>query len=408
MSLHGRRRAALLAGIVITALAAAAIRTLAAGPAADPAARYRVGGANAPATTLAPTSASIPAITHKVFRPAPAAVAFARTLTLPQQVAQLFLVSVDGPTAADVSALAPPGVGGVVLTSADFQSDGQVGSLAAEIAAAVRSAGAPTPLIAATQEGGPQSALPDLPPQSEAAIGAGADVTQDAAIAKAQALDAAQALQPLHVNMTIAPLADVDTPNGPLSGRLFGTDPHTVATLAAAAVAGYAQGKLIDAVGHFPGTGAASADPDQISATVGGSLAQLEHRDLIPFQAVIPHAPVIELSNASYTAFDGVTPASLLRQTVVLLRHTYGYIRVVMSDDLDATLNVTGKSSGRAALQALEAGVDLLYITGPATEHLHAYDAILRAAQRSPRISALVHAALLHDLTLKADYGLLP
>ena len=408
MSVHGRRRAAVLAVLAVAIVSAAAVRTLTGGSAADSPSYREPGTAAMPDATLDRGAASIPAITHKVFRPAPAAVAFAQRLTLPQQVAQLFLVSVDGPTAADVGALSPPDPGGVVLTSADFESDGQVGSLAAEIAAAVRSAGAPAPLIAATQEGGQQSAFPDLPPQGEAVIGAGSSLTQDATTARTQALQAAQALVPLHVNMTIAPLADVDTPGGPLSGRLFSSDPRRVADLAAAAVDGYAQGKLIDAVGHFPGTGAASADPDQISATVGGSLAQLRARDLIPFQAVIPHAPVIMLSNASYTAFDGVTPASLLPQAVALLRQTYGFIRVVMSDDLDATLNATGESSGHVALRALEAGVDLLYITGPEIEHRHAYDAILRAAERSARIRALVKTALLHDLTLKADYGVLP
>ena len=38
--------------------------------------------------------------------------------------------------------------------------------------------------------------------------------------------------------------------------------------------AGYAAAGVISAVGHFPGTGGASADPDQMTATVGGSLAR--------------------------------------------------------------------------------------------------------------------------------------
>jgi beta-N-acetylhexosaminidase len=165
---------------------------------------------------------------------------------------------------------------------------------------------------------------------------------------------------------------------------------------------------MISAVGHFPGSGGASADPDQMTATVGGSLAQLRGRDLAPFAAVAPLAPVIVMSNAAYVAFDGVTPASLLPQAVALLRHEYGFSGVVMSDDLDATLNATGSDPGTAAVQALQAGDDLLYITGPPSEHTAAYEAVLAAAQRSASVRTMVRDALLRDLTLKVRYGIVP
>ncbi len=207
--------------------------------------------------------------------------------------------------------------------------------------------------------------------------------------------------------MTLAPLADVDIPGGALSGRLFGTDPALVARLSLAAVEGYASAGEISAVGHFPGSGDASADPDQVSATVGGTLAQLEGHDLIPFAAVVPRAPVIEMSNAAYAAFDGVTPAALLPRAVQLLRRTYRFGGVVMTDDLDATLSAAGADPGAVALQALRAGDDLLYITGPPSEHAAAYKAVLAAAQRSASVRELVREALLRDLTLKARYGLI-
>jgi beta-N-acetylhexosaminidase len=219
---------------------------------------------------------------------------------------------------------------------------------------------------------------------------------------------AGKSLHTLGVQMTLAPLADVDTLQGALTGRLFSTDPHAVARFALAAVAGYHRAGVISAVGHFPGSGAASADPDQMSATVGLTMAELQARDLVPFAAVAPSAPVIVMSNAAYVAFDGVTPAGLLAQAVSLLRNTYGFGGVVMTDDLDATLDPTGDDPGQVAVQALEAGDDLLYITGPASEHLQAYDRVLAAAQRSAFARRLVQAALLRDLTLKADYGILP
>jgi beta-N-acetylhexosaminidase len=338
------------------------------------------------------------------FHPAPAAVALANRMPLAQQVAQLFMVGVDGDGSDAVASVGIPDVGGVVLTSTNFVSNSQVGALVGDLNTAAHSAGAQPPLIAATQEGGGQTAFPDLPPESEPTIGA----TGNPAVAGAQAVLAGKSLHTLGVQMTLAPLADVDTLQGALTGRLFSTDPHAVARFALAAVAGYHRAGVISAVGHFPGSGAASADPDQMSATVGLTMAELQARDLVPFAAVAPSAPVIVMSNAAYVAFDGVTPAGLLAQAVSLLRNTYGFGGVVMTDDLDATLDPTGDDPGQVAVQALDAGDDLLYITGPASEHLQAYDGVLAAAQRSALARRLVQAALLRDLTLKADYGILP
>jgi beta-N-acetylhexosaminidase len=335
------------------------------------------------------------------FHPAPAAVALANRMPLAQQVAQLFMVGVDGDGSDAAASTGIPDVGGVVLTSANFVSDSQVGALVGDLKTA--SAGAQPPLIAATQEGGGETAFPDLPPESEQAIGA----TGNPAVARAQALLAGKRLRALGVQMTLAPLADVDTLQGALTGRLFSSDPHAVARFALAAVGGYHAAGVISAVGHFPGSGAASADPDQMSATVGLTMAELQARDLVPFAAVAPSAPVIVMSNAAYVAFDGVTPAGLLAQAVSLLRNTYGFGGVVMTDDLDATLEPTGDDPGQVAVQALEAGDDLLYITGPASEHVEAYDGVLAAAQRSALARRLVQAALLRDLTLKAGYGVL-
>jgi hypothetical protein len=76
-----------------------------------------------------------------------------------------------------------------------------------------------------------------------------------------------------------------------------------------------------------------------------------------------------------------------------------------MCDDLDATLQPTGQSPAQVALEALQAGDDLLYITGPASEHQAAYQGVLSAAESQPAVRALVRAALLRDLTLKTRYG---
>ncbi|MEA2160946.1 MAG: hypothetical protein QOD66_3326, partial [Solirubrobacteraceae bacterium] len=148
------------------------------------------------------------------FTPLPAAVSRAASLSLAQQVAQLFVVSVPGHSAAAAGKLASAGWGGFVLGRDNFAGDHAVGALAGAMTASARAAQLVPPLIAATQEGGPDTAFPDLPPEGEASIGA----TGPAQLAGSQAQLAGQRLRALGVRMTLAPLADVDTTAGALTG----------------------------------------------------------------------------------------------------------------------------------------------------------------------------------------------
>jgi beta-N-acetylhexosaminidase len=406
------RRRRLLAVVGALAALVVVVLALAAGSGGSGATRNGGGpqgtsGASAPAaggaTTGGATSARPAAAVATAFTPDPRATTLAGRLALDRQVAQLFLVSLDGTSPSAVTALGKLDWGGVLLDSANVVSPGQIGALAQAVALGTGIPKRTPPLIAVTQEGGTDTAIKGLAPESEpAAVGSGKPSS-----ARAQAMLAARQLRGLHLNMTIAPLADVDIPDGALSGRLFSGDPAVVARYAAAEVGGYAAGRLISAVGHFPGAGAASADPDQMTATVGGGLTALRARDLVPFAAIAASVPVIVMSNAAYAAYDGVTPASLLPQAVTLLRDQYHFAGVVMSDDLDATLQPTGDGPGSVAVQALDAGDDLLFISGPPSEHQAAYDAVLAAARRSPAVRARVRDALLRVLSLKARFGLL-
>jgi beta-N-acetylhexosaminidase len=332
-------------------------------------------------------------------------VSSAARLPLAGQVAQLFLIGLDGTATSspDIAAFASENWGGAVLGRGNFISEGQLGSLAAGVTALARNAGNVPPLVAAPQEGGPATAFPGLPPAGEASIGA----SGDPAAARTQAQLAGRQLLSMGVNMTFAPLGDVDVLGGAMTGRLFGTAPRPVARFTSAAVSGYRAAGMISAASHFPGAGAASADPDQMSASVGGSLPSLEQRDLVPFAAIASSAPVIMMSNAAYTAFDGVTPAGLDRAAVSLLRDRYGFRGVVMTDDLDAAIQSTGGSAGQAAVSAIQAGDDLLYITGSAAERLSAFHAVLSAVQAGQISRDRIRNALLRVLTLKARYGLL-
>jgi beta-N-acetylhexosaminidase len=313
--------------------------------------------------------------------------------------ARLFLVGLGGTAAQPelLQSFAQHEWGGVVLEPGNGVSPQQVADLVGAIQGTARGAGHLAPLVAASQLGGERDAVPvGSPPQATAA---------NAAQARTAALGAAKALAPLGIRMVLAPDADIAYAGGPWEGLAFSDDPATASTMVAAAVTGWRAGGVAPVPGHFPGEGAASSDPSLEAATVGLSLDELKSRDLQPFAAIAKQAPAIQLSAATYVAFDGVTPATLLPEVVALLRDGLGFGGVIVSGDLAAASLTGGQSVAELAVRAINAGVDLVWIPGDAAAQDAAWRAVVRALRDGTIPAARVADALAHVSKLRADYG---
>jgi len=331
----------------------------------------------------------------------------AARLSLPQQVQQLMLVDLQGQYPRDpfFARQRRRAWGGVVLGTANFVDEDQFSLLTGEVNVVARQARQVRPLIAISQSGGAGSVFPDLPPRAQPDVGD----TGRPALARSEARAAARALRARGVNMALAPNADVGSAVGPYNDLVFGSDPQRVARMVSAAVAGWRSGRVVAAVGHFPGAGAASGDPSSTNATVGLSRAELRTRDLPPFRAVARTAPVIVISNAVYAAFDGISPAVVLPEVMGgLLRRELGFRGVVMADDLNSTAPVQGVGVGTAAVGAVQAGADLLYVSGGEHEQELVQRALLRAVRSGRLTRERINLSVQRLLALKERYGLLP
>lgn len=328
--------------------------------------------------------------------------AAAPRLTMPpdRAAARLFLVGFGGtrPDDPGVRRLAGRDWGGVVVERDNAASAAGVRALVAGIRARARRGGRDAPLIALDQTGGPGTALPSLPPAPQPR-------QRTPAQAAAQAAAAARALRPLGVDLVLAPVADVARAVGPATDSGFSDDPAVTARLVEAAVHAYRLGGMASAPGHFPGQGAASSDPEDGPATVGFDLATLRTSEARPFAAVAREAPAIQMSDAMYAAWDGVTPATLAPEAYDLLRRGIGFGGVAISGDLNAVTAVTGGTVAQAAVDALRAGADLLWIPGDAAEQERAYRAVLDALRRDPRLRARAAASLERVGTLEQRYA---
>jgi beta-N-acetylhexosaminidase len=350
----------------------------------------------APAATTATPSAATPAATVAGTPSGPPA-------KLPaspgRSAARLLLIGFGGTRAGRplLQRIAAHEWGGVVLEPGNGSSPQQVAGLVGRLRGAALRAGHEAPLIGASQLGGENDAVPvGSAPQAAAA---------DAAAARRSALASAKALQTLGVRLVLAPVADTSTPGGPWEGLAFSDDAGDVTAMAAAAVAGWEQGGVAPAPGHFPGEGAASGDPVEGPATVGLSAGELRGRDLQPFADLARRAPAIQLSSATYVAYDGVTPATLLPAVVTLLRGDLRFGGVVISGDLAAASLATGRPVAELAVAAVKAGCDLLWIPGDAADQEAAWRAITRALRTGDLPASRVAEALARVRLLRSVYG---
>ncbi|MDP1849003.1 MAG: glycoside hydrolase family 3 N-terminal domain-containing protein [Solirubrobacteraceae bacterium] len=282
--------------------------------------------------------------------------------------------------------------GGLLLTENNYEQPQQLSGLTAKLQEVAREAGHPAPLIAAQQEGGEFNAFGNLAPDGQVDVGEGS--REDIA---SSARTTAEQLKALGVGVNLAPNADVAVAGGPGQGRAFGASPAKVASAVRATVGEYNGVGVAAAVGPFPGTGAASQDPNAGPAPVGLSLEALREGDLKPFAAVAggaDRAPAMQMSNAIYVAFDSVTPATLLPEAVKELRDRLDFDGAIISADLVATTATSGGTVGEAAVDALRAGVDMLVIPGGRPQQDQAFRAVVAAVRSGALSAARVRDAL--------------
>jgi len=318
---------------------------------------------------------------------------------LARAAARLFLVGFSGtkPSAPFFKRLKQREWGAVLVDRANVVNRAQLTELTRKIDSVPRDNRRLPPLVAAAQLGGPEIAVKGIGPARQTSI-------RQPAVARRQAGRAGRSLRRLGFDMVLAPAADLSTAGGPWNGRSFSDDPRTSARLVAGAVAGWRTARIAPAVGHFPGEGAASQNPEFGVATVGLSRKELRTRDQVPFRAIARRAPAIQLSGALYADFDGVTPATLDSDVVKALRRD-GFRGAVVSANLTAATLATGEGVGAAAVAALKAGCDVLYVPGDQRDQEEAYRAVVRAVRLGRIPTSRVRRALERINRLRREAG---
>ncbi len=109
-----------------------------------------------------------------------------------------------------------------------------------------------------------------------------------------------------------------------------------------------------------------------------------------------------------YPIDDFTTPASMSRRIATgLLRGDMRFRGMAISDDLADPAVTAATSVPEAAVRAIRAGVDMVYISGSASDQQAAYVAVLRAVRRRTIPRRRLDEALARILIAKRRYGLI-
>nr|MBA2349631.1 hypothetical protein [Solirubrobacterales bacterium] len=307
---------------------------------------------------------------------------------LSRAAARLFLVGFAGttPSAPFFERLADREWGAVLIDGANVVDQAQLTALTGELGVVAKSAGQREPLVATRQLGGEEVAIPRIGPTAQPDI-------PNSAAARREAETTGRSLRMRGFDLVLAPSGDLQVTGGPWANRGFSDDPAEVARLVRGAIDGWKRARIAPVLGHFPGEGTASQDPELGVATVGSSREELRTRDQVPFTVNARTAPAMQMSGALYAGFDGVTPATLDPAVVRTLRQS-GFRGAVVSSNLTAVTLATGEGVGAAAVAALKAGCDMLYVPGDLNDQEEAYRAVVKAVRDGRIPTSRVREAL--------------
>jgi beta-N-acetylhexosaminidase len=213
------------------------------------------------------------------------------------------------------------------------------------------------------------------------------------------------------VQWNLFPDADVNSnPANPIiNTRSFGEDPRQVGDFVAAYIKGAHEGGMLATAKHFPGHGDTATDSHLGLAEVNGDRARLDAVELPPFRrAIEAGVDAVMVAHVKVPSLDpdprhvATTSPAVVDQ---LLKKHLGFKGVVVTDALDmgALTRLYANDTGRAAVDALKAGNDLLLIPADLDQSYHA---VLRAVQGGEITRQRLDDSVRKILELKASLGL--
>lgn len=334
---------------------------------------------------------------------------FATTLPLEMKLGQLFVVHLpsEGRLQDVLDDFDKHHFGGIFLKAENFRSIDQMRRLTDRFR---RGPGElPPPVVAVDEEGGLVSTLGHLTSTAPSAAALGVlddpDVTEDCYFGMAEKVRA------LGFNTLFAPVCDVnaEVANPVIGTRSFGNDPQRVIRHALRAMEGIRASGLACAVKHFPGHGSTRLDSHRTLPTVRADRKTMDARDLPPFTELLDREEPPELVMTAHVAYPALDKSGLpatLSPPILrdLLRRELGYQGVIITDSMDMHAVAEGRTPGQAAIEAINAGADLLLYGDDTELASRAYREMLEGLEKSRLTEERLNVSLERVFTMRRRF----
>ena len=270
------------------------------------------------------------------------------------------------------------GVGGFIVFGGTVES---VRRLTADL---FRRAGRPMLIAADLERGAGQqvAGLTEFPPPLALAS------LEDAAVVRWAGAVTAQEARAVGINWVLAPVGDLDVlaDNPIVQTRAFGDDPNRVASLVRTWIEGCQDAGALACAKHFPGHGRTTVDSHIALPVVSESADTLRDSDLLPFSiAVESGVASMMTAHVAYPALDASgVPATISGPIMAELRERLGFDGLVVTDALIMDGALVGRRESDAAVEAVQAGVDLLLYPNDARRVRDALEQALASGTLAP------------------------
>ena len=280
--------------------------------------------------------------------------------------------------------------GGVIFFQRNITSAEQFRNLVGRSAECLSEHSAPAPFLAVDLEGGRvdrlRGLLRPLPSLREASR---------AGMALELGRTAGREAAAFSLNVDFAPVLDVASPESEtvLGSRTASDSPAEVAHFGDQFLAGLSESGTLGCGKHFPGLGRGRLDSHLSMPRIGGDATRFWNHDLLPFRVLALRLPMVMVAHAAYPGLESeglagkkaapALPASISQRIISdLLKRKIGYPGLVLSDDLEMRGVLEGRSVGDAAVQAIDAGCDMLLVCRRADSVHEAFEALVCRAER--------------------------
>ncbi|MDF0534269.1 beta-N-acetylhexosaminidase [Shewanella sp. A32] len=262
----------------------------------------------------------------------------------------------------EAEVLQHPAVGGVILFSRNYSNRSQL----IELVQSIRQI-RPELVIAVDHEGGRvqrfREGFSQIPAMGSI-LPAAESIEQAMNWARELGFLMAVELLACDIDLSFAPVLDLDGISEVIGKRSFAAEPANVVTLARRFIEGMHDAGMAAVGKHFPGHGSVAADTHHAQAVDDRSLADIKANDMVPFKALITEGTLqgIMPAHVIYPQADSQPAGFSTFWLQQVLRGELGFNGVIFSDDLGMKGAAFAGDYRQRAQAAIDAGCDILLV----------------------------------------------